>query len=102
MGIINVEPCERCDSSIAYHTLSGERRLEIWRHNGQSEEYADVRLCSTCLDELWDWVFDEGPDRSDAAGPVPLSRMAESVQDHINDLEAVLDAIEGAEGEVEG
>jgi hypothetical protein len=57
-------------------------------------ESKDARLCSMCLDDLWEFVFDSTVDRSDKADPYPVGRLSESVERHIEDLQEVLDELE--------
>jgi hypothetical protein len=47
-----------------------------------------------CLDELWEFVFEEEIDRSDKADPIPLNRLGDNVQRYIDDLESVLEQVQ--------
>jgi hypothetical protein len=47
-----------------------------------------------CLDDIWEFVFETGVDRSDKADPLPIDRLGENVERHIDDLESVLESLE--------
>lgn len=88
--------CDRCDSKIVDHP---HRRVERWgfaRYVGDDgkEETEEAALCSMCLDDLWEFIFETDVDRSDKADPVPLQRVANSVDRHISELEELKIEIE--------
>lgn len=94
---MNVADCDRCGSKIIEEGYAHPKTVEISRHVGEGMwDHEDVRLCSMCLDDLWEWAFEDLIDRSDKADPLPLDQMAENVDRHISDLVGVLDQIEEA------
>lgn len=94
---MRTEKCDRCDSTILEETHTRSERMRVSRHvgDGQGWEQKEVLLCSMCYDDLWAWTAGDGArDRSGVADPLPLDRMADSVERHINDLESALEAID--------
>jgi len=90
-----VESCDRCGSQIVEEPHSAPQMQEFYRKLGSGEvEAKGARLCSMCLDDLWEFVFDSDVDRSDKADPIPLERLGRSVTRHIDDLEGILESLE--------
>jgi len=89
----NVERCDRCDSKIVTQPSRPIERQGFYRETADSYETADAKLCSMCLDDLWEFVFENDIDRSDKADPIPLERLSSNVERHIDDLEGVLDQL---------
>jgi len=94
----SIEECDRCNSKIVERRFNESELLQVVRMSGSGEfDMKEVKLCSMCWDELWEWSSDEGePDRSDVADPVPLDELAENVDRHISDLVGILDDLEDA------
>jgi hypothetical protein len=59
---------------------------EEWEQEG-------ITLCSTCLDEIWEFVFETEIDRSDKADPIPLQKVEDNVERHIDDLENIIEML---------
>ena len=94
MNHYNVEDCGRCGSKIIESLMRGSRKDVFSRRKPDGErENRDIRLCSTCKEELWKFIFEESIDRSDKADPIPLQKIGEGVEQYITDLESVLDEI---------
>jgi hypothetical protein len=92
----DVNECERCGAKILQQRHSRAREHNFVRYTGsKNHESRSIRLCSTCLDDIWEFVFNEEVDRSGKADPVPLERLSENVERHISDLEGVRDEIMG-------
>lgn len=96
----NVKDCTRCGSSMIQNHAYGPESLSVWREHSNGEtESKQVRLCSVCNSELWDWVDGEdAPDRSDTVDPVQLDRVGNSVQRHIDELEALWESLQENKG----
>jgi len=92
--------CDRCEAKIVRQSHSPPERMGFFRHtdSGRGYESNDVLLCSMCLDDLWEFVFDTEVDRSEKADPIPLSRVSEDVEGHIDDLKAIITEIEAHSG----
>lgn len=93
-----IKDCTRCGSKIVEQRHNARRATEFIRYveNYKSVESKTAKLCSECHDDLWDFVFDSNVDRSDKADPMPLEKMSESVQRQVDDLQGVLESLEGA------
>jgi len=92
-----IKTCDRCNSKITGQSHSRERPMQFHRYpSGNGYETDEARLCSICLDELWEFVFEEEVNRSDKADPIPLENMATSVERHIEGLEGVLEQLQEA------
>lgn len=84
----HVESCGRCEAKITESDHRAPDKQQFYRELGGGKHEADsIRLCSMCLDDVWEFVFDVEVDRSDRADPVPLNRVTDSVQRHIDSLE---------------
>lgn len=92
---MKVKECTRCGSKIVESSYAQERWLTLSRQDGQNDyERRDAKLCSECEGAMFKWVFGEDtPDRSDTADPLPLQRVAENVEGHIESLEEILSVI---------
>lgn len=98
-----VKTCDRCEAKIVRQSHSAPERLGFFRYinpGAELPEYEsdDVLLCSMCLDDVWEFVFDADVDRSEKADPIPLGRVSENVERHIEDLETIITALEGHAG----
>lgn len=94
---MKTKDCERCGSKIVEERFRQSIDLVLSRHTDDGEwENADAQICSMCWDDLWEWVFDAEIDRSDKADPLPLDRMADNVERHIEDLRDILEELEEA------
>ena len=84
--------CDRCSAKIVEEAHTWHSHTDFVRHTGELGEYESdhMRLCSMCLDDLWDFAFETEVDRSDKADPIPLKQMAVGVERHIDELEDVL------------
>lgn len=92
----SVTECERCEAKIVESSYNPDRPIEFMRETGGGEcEVDDIRLCSMCLDDVWEFVFEAEIDRSEKADPIPLERLSENVERYVGDLEDVLGQIEG-------
>jgi hypothetical protein len=91
-----VAECERCGSKIIESSHRRPEKQQFYRELGGGEYVVDeIRLCSMCLDDVFEFVFESDVDRSGKADPIPLERLGENVERHIDDLERVLAQIEG-------
>lgn len=103
MTLDSVTKCERCGSNIVengYYTSRSERPERFRRELGRGEYATDeIRLCSMCLDDVWEFVFEAEIDRSDKSDPIPMERLSENVTQHIRNLERILDEIESLDNE---
>jgi hypothetical protein len=96
----SVAECERCGSKIVEHEHRRTRKSQFTRELGGGEHVVDeIRLCSMCLDDVFEFVFESEVDRSEKADPIPLARLGENVERYIDDLENVLEVIEGVNNE---
>lgn len=94
---MEVRRCERCDAAIPSSSYNHDRPFQLYRMpSPKQHDTAEIHLCSICLDEVWEFVLDESPDRSDVADPVQLTKMADNVDGYIEDLQGMLNQIEGA------
>lgn len=84
--------CTRCGSKIVEDHFHRPTFHELSRKTSEKEiELATAQLCSTCREELWDWVFgDDSPNRENYADPVLLEHLAADVEHHIQELERIL------------
>lgn len=83
-----VASCGRCGSKIVDSDHRWPEKQQFVRELGDGEYETDsVRLCSMCLDDVWETVFEVDVDRSDKADPVPLNRAGKNIDRYISDLE---------------
>jgi hypothetical protein len=91
----NIENCGRCGSKIVEQSWENEYIRQFHRKtDSKTTESRSIRLCSECVDEIWEFVFEEDIDRSDKADSISLQRLSRDVQRHIDDLEGVLEELE--------
>lgn len=95
---MNTKNCERCDSKIVEQAYRRENEMVFFRStDDETFETEDMCLCSTCLDEIWEFAFESDIDRSDKADPIPLAKMEKNVESHIERLEGVIDELNEVE-----
>jgi hypothetical protein len=98
----SVGECERCGSKIIENSHRRPEKQRFHRELTGGEYVTDeIRLCSMCLDDVFEFVFDSEVDRSDKADPIPLERLGNNVNRYIDDLENVLESIEGVNNDEE-
>ena len=91
------ENCTRCNANIVTDEWHMPEPMHIFRYEDTKKINSDrVFLCSTCLDEIWDWVFENDIDRSDKVDPRSvekvknnIERFMEDMQDLTSDLESI-------------
>lgn len=93
----DIHSCDRCESKIvkpAYIPSDKQSVMRFKSSGGVETEY--VELCSMCLDDIWEFIFETDIDRSDKADPIPLEKINNQVIQHIDELEGILDSVEQA------
>jgi len=76
-----VVECGRCGSKIVESPHNPERPFDFARYPDSGErENKQIILCSMCLDDIWEFVFETEIDRSDKADPLPIDRLGENVE----------------------
>ena len=86
--------CDRCGSTIVEQHPRPERMTfyrELPENNHESQE---ARLCSVCLDDVWECVFNEDVDRSNKTDPKSINRLKEGVIRHKEELEDLIEQLE--------
>ena len=92
---MRVEQCGRCGSKIVEQHGSMPERFGVYRATGGNTwESNDITLCTMCLDDVWEFVFEEEIDRSDKADPMSIGRVSKSVERHKEELETLLSELE--------
>lgn len=91
----HIETCGRCDSKIVEASHGRPEKMQFYReHKDGTYESQEIRLCSICINELWEFVFETELDRSDKADPVGIAKMGNSVNRHIEELQNILNELE--------
>jgi len=95
-----ITKCGRCGSKIVESPHSPKEPCNFTHYpDSESVETEQIILCSMCLDDIWEFVFETEVDRSDKADPLPVDRLGENVERHIDDLESVLESLEATKPE---
>jgi len=97
----DTEECGRCDSSIVQdHARQLPRANEFYRRDAEGNYESDsIRLCSECLDDIWEFVFEDEIDRSDKVDPMSVDRVSEDVETYVDGLEELLSELESVNDE---
>ena len=87
-------PCDRCGSIIIEQHPRPEKMVFYRELPENDYKFKEARLCSVCLDDVWECVFNEDVDRSNKTDPKSINKLKEGVTRHKEELEELIEELE--------